>query len=156
MTRPGGHRASRLPRLAAGCLLSLLIAAPPIAAPFPAQAGEADSGSAFRLYFTLPFIATRERQPARLGFELRSETAYDGTFSPLRPDSPMYTVLDLAFSRNGLERFEVHGADMRGADATFTRGIGLRAEEMALCVEAGCSNAGREQAPAAQARLGGE
>lgn len=126
-----------------------------------AQAGEEGSGSAFRLYFTLPFVATRDPRPARLGFQLLSETHDEGApasplrldaYSPLRPDPAPRTVLDLAFSRNGIERFEVHGADMRGAYAMFTRGIGLRPEAMAFCRETACLAPGESRRP----RPGGE
>jgi hypothetical protein len=136
--RPNSDSTPSAPRRRlAGALLIALAAA--VATPTPRALAEDEAREyAFRLYFALPFIATGEMQPARLGFQLMQETSDGTTFSPLHTSPEMRAALDLGFTMDGLAKFDVNGVDARSAYEVFARAIGLTPDEIELCRETDC------------------
>lgn len=142
-------------RFAAGMFAGVMLLAVPVSIlSLTALAGDERGESAFRLYFAIPFTTAREREPARLGFQLMYEDEDAVAYTPLRTGGDLETALDLGFTRNGLARLDVNGADARGAYETFARAIGLTPEEADLCREADCldwvKQAGTSVSPASR------
>ncbi len=92
----------------------------------------------FRIYLAVPFVATHERKAARLGLQMLSDIENRSEPGPLAVDRQKQPAIDLGFTRNGLDKFEVIGADMRGAYDSFARAIGLTPAETELCRDADC------------------
>ena len=130
--------ASAAPRYAfAGLTVVALLATPLTFLSLAAMADDADRNTEFRLYLAFPFIATAEREPARLGFQLMQETD-EAEFSPLQAAPDMQTAVDLGFTTRGLAKFDINGADARSAYDVFARAIGLTPEEVELCRDSDC------------------
>lgn len=129
-----------LPQISMLAGAAMAAIAPAALTSYQALAEDNRSETAFRLYFAVPFIAALERQPARLGFQLMSEFENDPTYTyaPLISEPELRPAVDLGFTRDGLAKFDVHGADMRGAYESFARAIGLTAEETELCRNSDC------------------
>ena len=136
---PKAETALRLPRVGLAAFLALLIASlPAVLISLQAAADDDRLDADFRLYLAVPFVATHDRKATRLGLQLLSDMDGDALYSPLPEDREKQTALDLGFTRDGLDKFEVIGADMRGAYDSFARAIGLTPEEVELCREADC------------------
>lgn len=78
-----------------------------------AQDGESDTG--IRAYLSIPFNGPKDKAPSRVGLQLLTtwnddEGSLNRAFTPPQLES----AVDLAFSRRGLAKFEVMGADARG------------------------------------------
>lgn len=127
------------PRLAAAVVLvGILVALPSFLFSITAFAGDEDADTGLRLYFAIPFIATRDAQPPRLGLQLLTEFENHTTTAPLELDGDMDTAIDLGFTRDGLAKFEVIGTDARNAYDSFARAIGLTPDEVELCRKSDC------------------
>lgn len=132
-------RAGNWLRFAAGILAGMLLLALPVSIfSLAASAGDEHGETALRFYFAIPFIATQDRQPARLGFQLMYESDEAVAYSPLETGHNLDTALDMGFTRNGLAKLDVNGADARGAYEIFARAIGLTPDEVELCREIDC------------------
>lgn len=130
---------ARIARLAsAGALVALLVSLSSFVFSMPALAGDDDADTGVRLYFAIPFIATRDAQPARLGLQLLTEFDDQATAAPLELESNLDTAVDLGFTREGLAKFDVIGTDARNAYDSFARAIGLTPDEVELCRESDC------------------
>lgn len=126
-------------RFGAGALAGMLLLVLPVSIlSITASADDERGETAMRLYFAIPFIAMKDPQPARLGFQLMYEDTEAVAYSPLQTEHDMQTALDLGFTRDGLARLDVNGADARGSYELFARAIGLTPDEADLCREADC------------------
>lgn len=123
---------------AVALLVAVAVCMPATLVSFNAAAGDDPANAAFRLYFAIPFVASRERKPARIGFQFLSEMDDQSAYGPLAERHRLQTAIDLGFTRNGLAKFDVIGADMRGAYEVFARAIGLTPEEVELCRDSDC------------------
>ena len=136
---PKAETALRLPRVGLAAFLALLIASlPAVLISLQAAADDDRLDADFRLYLAVPFVATHDRKATRLGLQMLSDLDGDALYSLLPEDREKQTALDLGFTRDGLDKFEVIGADMRGAYDSFARAIGLTPEEVELCRDADC------------------
>lgn len=136
--KPTSDRTFSAPRRRFAGALLIALASSLAFLPLPALADEEPRESAFRFYFAVPFIATKDRQPARLGFQLMQESNDGATFSPLHVSPDMRAALDLGFTMDGLAKLDINGADARSAYEVFARAIGLTPDEIELCRETDC------------------
>lgn len=130
--------ASDAPRyVAIALVVTALLATPLTLLSLAALADDTKRDTEFRLYLAIPFIATADREPARLGFQLMQEVD-DAEFKPLQLAPEMQTAVDLGFTTDGLAKFDINGADARSAYDTFARAIGLTPDEVELCRDSDC------------------
>jgi len=126
-------------RFATGMLAGMALLAVPVSiVSLKAFAEDEPADAAMRVYFAIPFIAGRDPQPVRLGMQLLYEDTDAVAYSPLDTGQHLATAFDLGFTRDGLAKFDINGADARPSYEMFARAIGLTPREVELCREADC------------------
>lgn len=92
----------------------------------PVQAQDQDQNTGLRAYLAIPFNGSTGKPVSRVGVQLlttwnEDESALNRAFVPPRLD----TAVDFAVSRRGLAKFEVMGADARGAWNAAAQWLGM-------------------------------
>ncbi|MGE0612108.1 MAG: hypothetical protein AB7O70_07155, partial [Hyphomicrobiales bacterium] len=96
------------------------------AAAAAALAQDDGTGTGIKAYFAVPFSGPEDKTASRVGLQLVTtwnddESTRGRTFEAPRLES----AIDLAFSRRGLAKFEVMGADARGTWNAAAEWLGL-------------------------------